>query len=253
MLRNLPDSWSSFKSVYGVMYSKDTQATFADLEEYLQAEEFCRKPRGDSGEHSLLAASTDPRPSADFRRDGGRGGRGRGRGRFNRWGARRESSNRIPDRRSDSCNYCGKKGHWEPNCFEKIAHNEIKSMSVSQMRELTQSIKDIKGLGSKSYLAIQGDFGDSGSDKNDSCSEGQSVLTVEAMLSETSEDSHTSSQTWILDSGASAHISRDKHSFAELCDHSSTLNVLTASGSKMPVSGSGCIQLSSNKSISEVL
>lgn len=249
VLRSLPDSWSSFKSVYGVMYSKDTQATFADLEEYLQAEEFRRKPRTESGEQSLLAMSSTQRYNS------GRSARGgRGRGRFNRWANRRDQGRGPPgDRRGgDTCNYCGKRGHWEPDCFEKIAHSEIKSMTVAQMRELTQSIKEIKGLGSKSYLAIQGDIGDSGSDKNDSSNEQQSVLTVEAMLTE-HEENRSNSQTWILDSGASTHISRDKSSFTSLSDNSATSNVLTASGSGMPVSGSGCISLSKNKTISDVL
>lgn len=45
ILKNLPENWSSFKSIYSVLYSKDKNATFADLEEYLQVEEMRCKPR----------------------------------------------------------------------------------------------------------------------------------------------------------------------------------------------------------------
>lgn len=46
VLRNLPDSLYNFVAVYGVMFSKESpDSTFANLEEYIQAEAARRNSR----------------------------------------------------------------------------------------------------------------------------------------------------------------------------------------------------------------
>lgn len=71
---------------------------------------------------------------------------------------------------------------------------------------------------------------------------------MEAMLSHLD-----SRQDWVLDSGASTHMSRDKTSFDSFQRTAETSNVLTANAMKMPVAGSGCISFSANKALPEVL
>ncbi|CAM6115755.1 unnamed protein product [Calypogeia fissa] len=82
VLRNLPESWSNFTAVYGVLFAQSsTTANFSDLQEFLQAEESRRKARTDMSEQSLMvqsAKSTPPySPFPSFSSSGRSCGRGR--------------------------------------------------------------------------------------------------------------------------------------------------------------------------------
>ncbi|CAM6111018.1 unnamed protein product [Calypogeia fissa] len=129
VLRNLPDSWYTFTSVYGVMFSKGDDLKFSALQEYMMAEEARVKARQGVSELSLMA-STERRSEYNHQFNNTRHypsqGRGRGRGRTGRGrGAGRPE-----------CNFCSKRGHWEHDCFIKNANSEMKSLSVSQLRDL---------------------------------------------------------------------------------------------------------------------
>lgn len=137
----------------------------------------------------------------------------------------------------------------------KQIDSELKGMFVTQLCDMQLKAKDLKSTGAKSYL-VEGDIGDSESDRAES-SDSKSALTIEAMLNEfeivEKPVKTPSNQSWVLDSGATSHISNDRESFSELKPELSATNVLTASGTKMPTSGSGCISIPGNKIISDVL
>lgn len=236
VLRNLPKSWSSFKSIYGVLYSKEKDSTFADLEEHFQAEEMCRKPRLEAEEHSLAATRWQRNDFSNRTR--GRGGRGHG-------GRSRGAG------RGELCNYCGKRGHWESDCYIKSIEHEVKAMSPAQLRDMQLKARELKNPTQKSFLADHGDIGDSRSDRGDN-GDSKLALSIEALLSEfelVEKPIPQNNTQWILYSGATSHISKDKEYFLELSSQSPVTNVITPSGTKMPASGSGCISISKNKAI----
>lgn len=61
------------------------------------------------------------------------------------------------------------------------------------------------------------------------------------------------SSDWIIDSGASSHVSGTKDAFSNLNMPGSSGSVSTASGSKLPIIGQGTVHVDTNKSISNVL
>lgn len=82
------------------------------------------------------------------------------------------------------------------------------------------------------------------------------ALTMEAGMEATiTELDSTSSpaHSWVLNSGASTHISRDKSNMSELRPTTAPLFVTTANGTKMPVLRTGCTPISSNNKLSNIL
>lgn len=227
---------------------KNLDATFAELEQSLQAEYKRRQHRIRVQEHSLIAA-TPFRRNEQFwgaRDDQFRGGRTRGRGRSGYQGRNNYQPRGI--NRRDNYTYCNRRGYTEPQCYIKIVESEIKSMTINQLKDVQSRIKDIKGLNPKTYVSEgQERIHSEGSDI------GSSALTVEALMSALETPPPIKTNSWILDSGASSHISNDKDNFSEISRQSPTTNVLTANGSKMPHAGAGCINISGNKTISDVL
>ncbi|CAM6116227.1 unnamed protein product [Calypogeia fissa] len=236
VMGNLPESYSTFVSGFGQSHAKDSDLLFTDLEEALLTEELRRKHRASrhsSVEESLVSIGTNqkfnsrqPAPS-------------------------RQNQPRQQPRRQQQqtggrpyCNFCNKLGHREETCFVKQANQDIKTLNVSQLRSLTQAIQDLKN--GESNLVEGNDIGDSDGHDEDMLQDGQSALTVEALLSEHAP----MAQSWIMDSGAT-HITNSK-SLLENISSSKIRGIVTASGSVMPTSGEGCTSISGNK-ISEVL
>lgn len=116
---------------------------------------------------------------------------------------------------------------------------------MSQLKDLHSKIKDIKVVSSSKAYFAEGDIGDNNSEFGEP-SESKASLTVEAMLSEL-QFNVVDNQSWILDCGASAHISHNTSSLVNLTSGASTSFVLTTNGSKMPISRSSCILLFGNK------
>lgn len=120
---------------------------------------------------------------------------------------------------------------------------------------MQQKARELKTQTQQSYLADLRDIGDSESDRGENI-DSKSALSIETLLSEfelVDKPASPESTQWILDSGATAHISRDRESFSQLDTKSPVANVVTASGAKIPASGTGCISIAKNKAISEVL
>lgn len=88
-------------------------------------------------------------------------------------------------------------------------------MSLTQLRDLQRDlqphIKDIKSPSSKSYIAeIE--------NQDRAIEASSSSLTIEALMSEfdTKSLSQHDNDPWILDSGASSHMSNDRERFLEI-------------------------------------
>ncbi|CAM6112547.1 unnamed protein product [Calypogeia fissa] len=218
ILRNLPISWSSFKTSFGVLYGKDETITVTDLEELLQAEELQRKHRAQT-EESLIAASHQRRQQPvhinrqylPTNRGQGRGGRGHGR--FN-------NNNPRQERNTMTCNYCERRGHQEADCLIKQADDEIKGMTMDQLRYLQDHIRNIKNPSSN--LAEEECVENNGFDTGEA-SDNTAALTVEAMLTE--YESRSTSPPWVLDSGATAHMSHTREAIFYLSPQSPPTNV----------------------------
>lgn len=66
-------------------------------------------------------------------------------------------------------------------------------------------------------------------------------------------DTRLNSSEWILDSGASTHLTGDNAVFRKISTDSHSASVTTANGNKLPIAGQGSISVDANKDISKVL
>jgi hypothetical protein len=151
----------------------------------------------------------------------------------------------------DECAFCKEKGHWKTQCPKLLRANKKNFKSPSSNvataarttiasgsdhvypYETTSQISDIAEQLQK-ILATQ--------------SHAMSASSVKGLNS--SNMSGMSPSIWILDSGASHHMSYDNNSFVSL-KPASSMSVMTADGTPMPLAGIGSVR-TPNMSFSDV-
>lgn len=119
--------------------------------------------------------------------------------------SRRKSSGPIV------CYYCGAKGHIQRNCFKK------------------QRDESDRGQGNSAHAAMGGE-------------KEQSVVESDFVCLIASNSINTSSTSWIVDSGATAHMTFDKSRFQSL-EITSRSGVSIGNDSKLEAHGSGSVDL----------
>lgn len=236
-LRGLPISWNSWLSSYSLIVADRKDIKYSSLVQALLTEYRRRKQMTDNEvQSSMLAAAPAPRintvpnltlprmqQNTGWRGRGGRRGRGAGGGRYNAAG-----------RPVPTCNYCNKRGHQEQQCFIKLAATDLQSLTTNQIREVQEHIRVTR----EANNAREANRAEAvhPPDAAETNAEGEpSAMTMEALLSEIDIPSQLPSP-WILDSGASTHISKEKGQFTSLKNDGSVSHVLTANGTKMPTS-----------------
>jgi transposase InsO family protein len=151
----------------------------------------------------------------------------------------------------DECAFCKEKGHWKTQCLKLLRANKKNFKSPSSNvataarttiasgsdhvypYETTSQISDIAEQLQK-ILATQ--------------SHAMSASSVKGLNS--SNMSGMSPSIWILDSGASHHMSYDNNSFVSL-KPASSMSVMTADDTPMPLAGIGSVR-TPNMSFSDV-
>ncbi|KAK0598489.1 hypothetical protein LWI29_035151 [Acer saccharum] len=176
----------------------------------------------------------------------------------------------------DECSFCKQKGHWKAQC-PKLLNKAQQSQPQQQYQQKYQKQSPSWKLGNQSQqrpykpqqfntAAIVPPTNSFGLGVS-SCSnptiaslteQFQKFLATQphAMSASSSigqlppSSSGMSSSIWVLDSGASHHMSPDSSSFVSLCPATS-VSVMTADGSPMPLAGVGSI-VTHNISLSNV-
>ncbi|KAI3769398.1 hypothetical protein L6452_00500 [Arctium lappa] len=151
----------------------------------------------------------------------------------------------------DECSFCKKKGHWKSQCPELMGRNQSQQSGI-----LRQSHRFPPQFSTAAAVSP------SGSTTNPTLAsiteQLQKLLDVQshAMFVSSpigqsiSNESGMHSTTWILDSGASFHMSPNSKLFASL-NPMPSVPVMTADGTPMPLAGIGSI-VSSNFSLPNV-
>ena len=162
---------------------------------------------------------------------------------------------------SDECSYCKEKGHWKSQCPKLRAQQQQSNSRPPQQQFSTW--KSNNQSQQRSYRPSQPNTA-AVVPPSDSFASGSSSLTpsmsslAEQFQKFLATQPHAmsisspgkSSGIWILDSGASNHMSPNLSSFGSFCPTSS-LPVMTADGTPMPSTGVGTID-SPNLSLSNV-
>lgn len=137
------------------------------------------------------------------------------------------------------CGYCSRDGHPESDCFKKkrdMRNKECSSSSGTRASSLTSSTlylteQDIVEL--KLLLAA-----------SDS-STGTAGFVTRASSVKRPPSTQLGTSTWVLDSGASFHMSSDSSVLSSLRPLDHPINVLTADGTPLPVASRGTLSTSS--------
>ncbi|KAL2993091.1 hypothetical protein AAZX31_10G088800 [Glycine max] len=158
--------------------------------------------------------------------------RGRGGGRNSRGG--RSGKGGHPQ-----CTYCKRMGHTQENCYSLHGFPE-KVAKVAQTEKSESKFSDEEY---QEYLKLK-------SEKSSSSASSSSVPCYSTACISQSIDG---SSPWILDSGASDHISGNKSAFTFMSFPKIPHFVTVANGSKVAPQGSGQVSLSSSLKLDSVL
>ncbi|KAK0599286.1 hypothetical protein LWI29_003954 [Acer saccharum] len=164
----------------------------------------------------------------------------------------------------DECSFCKQKGHWKAQCpkiLNKASQRKQQQPLPWKFGNQSQQQTYMPPQPNTATTVPSGSFGfDGPSSSNPSMSalaeQFQKFLAIQPQAMFTSSpigllspsSSGMFSSTWVLDSGASHHMSPNLSYFVSLCPTSS-LSVMTADGTPMPLAGVGsvvtpCVSLS---------
>uniref|UniRef100_A0A453DIC1 Retrovirus-related Pol polyprotein from transposon TNT 1-94-like beta-barrel domain-containing protein n=1 Tax=Aegilops tauschii subsp. strangulata TaxID=200361 RepID=A0A453DIC1_AEGTS len=133
-------------------------------------------------------------------------------------------------RRDTFYGYCSRSGHPESDCRQKKRDQRRSSSSGPPASSSTPSLTDQDIVRLKRLLASSGS---------------SSTGSVAAMTASSSTPPQASTQSgissWVLDSGASFHMSSDSSVLSSLRPLDSPVNVLTADGTPLPVASRGLL------------
>src|SRR3990170_7522278 len=133
-------------------------------------------------------------------------------------------------RRDTFCGYCSKQGHPESDCRQKQRDQRRSSSSGTQASPSTPSLTDQDIMRLKRMLASSG-----------SSSTGSVAAVTATTTPPPSEPTQSGTSSWVLDSGASFHMSSDSSALSSLRPLDFPLNVLTADGTPLPVASRGIL------------
>ena len=132
------------------------------------------------------------------------------------------------------CGYCSKPGHPESDCYKKQrdmrnkGHNTSSTGTHASSSTLSLTDQDIARL--KRLLASTG-----------STSTGAAASVTAASTTERPPSTQSGTPSWVLDSGASFHMSSDSSVLSSLRSLDFPVNVLTADGTPLPVASRGTL------------
>ena len=175
LLCTLPESWDTFRTA---MSNSNAMLLYADVESSLLVEEMSRQNNASNKSSSALHMR----------------GRSQQRGKSDSYGRSKSCGKDV------ECHHCGKKGHFKRDCF-KWKKEKGKGKKIDDCIEEKRDIQPRKEVNVVTHDS------DSGND----------VLFVSschrehALLANTDGDMHT----WILDSGASFHVTPHREWFSD--------------------------------------
>ncbi|GAB2287156.1 hypothetical protein Dimus_039807 [Dionaea muscipula] len=136
------------------------------------------------------------------------------------------------------CSHCGMKGHSKERCFELIGYPSGWNKSVDPRKN-----KPRVSLAEETHdheLVI------------DQTTTNLAATTLHTKGNSSSLPSSVSNSTWIIDSGATSHMTFDSNIIKHL-KPSASINVVTANGKTTPVLGEGCVSLTDTLNLDTVL
>ncbi|SPT18243.1 unnamed protein product [Triticum aestivum] len=133
-------------------------------------------------------------------------------------------------RRDTFCDYCSRPSHPESDCRQKQRNQRRSSSSGTPASSSTPSLikQDIVRL--ERLLASSG-----------SSSTGSAAAVAAFTSSSPPASTPSGTSSWVLNSGASFHMSSDSSALSSLRPLDSPINVLTADGTSLPVASRGIL------------
>ena len=141
-------------------------------------------------------------------------------------GTNSEKAMTLKHKKGPKCHHCGKYGHIRRNCRKFAAETKSDSSEKGDTKSVKQHAKAAK---------VRED--DSSSSNSDSDSE-IGLVTCHALTTSAGRQ-----DTWIVDSGATCHMSNDRRLFVELRDLEKPLEVTLGDGHDLNAVGRGVVVL----------
>ncbi|CAM6117358.1 unnamed protein product [Calypogeia fissa] len=127
-------------------------------------------------------------------------------------------------------------GHWEPECLKKI-EGQIKDLQIKHS-EIKKG-KHHVNIAEAEVVEPEDDVPTDGDLESNS-------IDVNFTKSPINND-------WLVDSGASMHITGNRSTLSKFIPYSKTSKVTTALGTRIPIAGNGCTKFGRNKVVRQVL
>lgn len=145
----------------------------------------------------------------------------------------------TPVKRKGSCHYCGKPGHWRPECNARKA-DEKRGVNQACRPGVGGGFPGTKGPGKRSDGA-----GTRGSSSRDTKGAANSATYLALSAVSRSHDNRPRGSMWVVDSGATHHMTPESTPFGPynpvVGDH-----VTLANDSDVAIAGRGVVQLTFN-------
>ena len=147
---------------------------------------------------------------------------------------------KVPRRPNIECNYCGKKGHVEDTCWTKHGKprgDKAYNVQVDNCPQEDQKAKEEKEKGNNDLLKAL---------KKEILEELKGHISFSSLATSNSGKSSTYLSSvrsdWIVDSGATDHMTPDIRKFKEYISCPGRKKVFTAGGEVLPVAGIGTVK-----------
>ena len=155
---------------------------------------------------------------------------------------------------SDECSFCKQKGHWKFQCSKLLKKQQSSQSQQQSQQRFYRPNANTVAIVPPPDSSVLGAPPISGPLLTDLAEQFQKFLATQphAMSANLSSQSPSGiSSSWIFDSGASKHMSPHITSFDSLCPSNSSLSVMTANGTPLPLAGVGSVN-THNLSLSDV-
>ena len=147
---------------------------------------------------------------------------------------------------SDECNFCKQKGHWKAQCPKLLNQSPVSSQQQRNHKPPQHSntaalVPEVALPLNPNMVAFADQFQKFLSTQAQSHQPPYAMSTTSSTGLSSSGPSGITASLWILDSGASNHMSPDSSVFSSTNQSSSPVSVITADGSPMPLSFIGSV------------
>jgi hypothetical protein len=251
VLHSLPREYHFFKKT---QTGKDLLPTFLELESKLLDEELQLSMDAEREEESetlyFKRGSSSSRGRSQHRGSGRNSGR-QGRSDSHRSEQRGKSVSRNErkgrydrrDSREDTCHHCGETGHMERDCQVKHTSNKIK-----ELEEKLKNLQKKKKTGGQANSMEKRKGAKSDPDSDSDSSDAADVLEnylyeFEANSYELEVNTCEVVPDWILDSGATNHVTGNSSLLVDLKLYSSTASMTAAGGESHRIAGIGNVPM----------